>query len=156
MKEQKGSRKNAQTKSNKNIRIEFAGGDKCVNCGKSLKGIESTDVLRVAILTRSFPVCSDVCRDSVKGYIDKDKKLKKYMYLLILAAAVCVLIGAISSIQMFMSVALIISGLAFIFMPYPISRLETFQSTPVRTVKIICMVIGIFLAGFGAILIIFA
>ena len=143
--------------SSKNTKIEFAGGDSCVYCGKSIKDSESTVVVEAKVRTRSFPVCSETCQAAVEGYVEKDKKLKMYMYLIILAAAVCILIGAVSAnMQKLMYGGLAIAGLAFVFLPYPISTFETFQRSPIRTVTNICRIIGVFLIVFGFVLATFA
>lgn len=141
----------------KSAKVEFAGGDNCVYCGKSVKDSDNTVVVEARVHTRSFPVCSAACQNAVESYVEKDKKHKMYMYLIILAAAACILIGAVSAnMQKLMYVGLSIAGLAFVFLPYPISTFETFQRCPIRTATLICRIIGVFLVGFGIILSTFA
>lgn len=140
-----------------NSKVESAGGNTCVCCGKPVESGDCTVVVEARVHTRSFPVCSETCKSDVEDFVEKDKNLKKYMYLMILAAAVCILISAVtSSMQLLMYGGLAIAGLAFIIFPYPITAFETFSRCPIRKVTVICRCIGVFLVLFGAVLAFFA
>ncbi|NLH00297.1 MAG: hypothetical protein GX488_00085 [Clostridiales bacterium] len=151
MKQQKRLPKKMPNKSTKNDKIEFAGGDRCVYCGNSVNG-NDTVIAKARVKTRSFPVCGLSCKEAAESYVENDKRLKKYMYLLILASAACILISSLSAGMSFlMNIGVVIAGAAFVFLPYPISMFETFQHTPIRRVVAVCRVIGVILISVGVI-----
>lgn len=153
----KGSKRPAKKAPGKGVKIEFAGGDRCVYCGSSVRDSDKTVVIPAKVRTRSFPVCSEACREGTEHYVTKDLKLKMYLYLLILAAAVCIILGALSAErQQLMYVGIGVAGAAFLAFPYPISIFETFQQTPIRTVTWISRGIGAALLLLSAVFLLFA
>ena len=157
MKGTKRPAKKAPVKDSKNTKVEFAGGDKCVYCGKPVTGSPKTVSVAGRITTKSFPLCSTACKDSADAYIAKDKKLKKYMYLMVLAAAACILVSALSTnLGMLMYLGLALSGVAFIVFPYPISMFETFQRRSIKSVILICRILGAVLIVLAAVFAVYA
>lgn len=157
MKGTKRPAKKTPVKGAKNAKVEFAGGDKCVYCGKPVSGSENTIAVAARVKTRSFPVCSASCKDAAEGYVEKDKKFKKYMYLMILAAAGCILASALlANMGVLMYLGLALAGAAFVFLPYPISMFETFQRRSIKAVILICRILGAVLIVLAAIFAVYA
>jgi len=157
MKGTKRPAKKTPVKNAKNTTAEFAGGDKCVYCGKPVNGSQKTVAVAGRITTKSFPLCSADCKDSAEAYIAKDKKLKKYMYLMVLAAAACILVSALlTNLGLLMYFGLALAGLAFILFPYPISMFETFQRRSIKAVTLICRILGTVLIILAAVFAVYA
>ena len=76
---------------------KFASGTKCVYCGKKLS-IEQENIY-AKVHTRSFPVCSDRCKENTEKYVKQDSKYKIYLYLLLIVCSIFILIGAFAGEQ---------------------------------------------------------
>lgn len=128
--------------------------ERCVYCGKAL----SEKVTRAKAHTREFDVCSEPCRDGVEAYIQKDKKYKFPMFLMILAGGVGFLISAMlghgTNGMLGAYLGQMIAGAAFLFFPYPIVSFETFFSVPIKSVTRICRILGAAFIVWGVILIV--
>jgi predicted nucleic acid-binding Zn ribbon protein len=126
----------------------IAGGNKCVNCGKAVTDYEAPYYAMVT--TRKFPVCSKECQEMTLAYVEKDKKYKTYLYLIMFFAAIGVFIGAIFSENPYIVYPCVaLTGLAFLLFPYPIYSFDTFLKTPIKTVTLIFRIIGIILICLG-------
>ena len=128
---------------------------KCVYCGKTLP----EKPLRAKVHTRTFEVCSEACRGQTERYVKQDKKWKLPMYLMIFFGGTGFLLSAIlGSGRYGMTGAYagqVLAGLAFLLLPYPIASFETFHAMSIRAVTILCRVIGLVFAIWGAVLLIF-
>ena len=102
---------------------------KCVYCGNEL-GHKYKWAMAV---TRSFKVCNDECKAALESYIQKDKKRKTAMFMLIFVACVIYIITQLFSIQ---------NLLSFFFLPYPFISFETFYKVNIKKTVKICKVIG--------------
>lgn len=126
--------------------------DSCIYCGKSVdpETCRYTEVIR----TRRFPVCSESCAAAAETYVRADKKGKTWMYLALFACSITVLIAALMGQRTgwLYDIAILLAGAAFLLLPYPISTFETFQSFPIKRVKLLCRVLGCAFILFAAIL----
>jgi len=121
----------------------------CVYCGGNLP----EKPLRVRVKETTFHVCSIECQSAAERYLALDKRFKLPLYIVIFAAAVVILITAISDGTMFYShIMQIVVGAAFFIWPYPVSVFTTFQNSPIRFIVRVTRVVGSFLAVFGIIL----
>ena len=119
----------------------IAPGDRCVYCGKALSP-ESGQWL-VTVRTRSFPVCSDECREQADAYVQADRKNKKFLYLVLFLCAIAILIGSVvHDPSLFLYPAISLAGLGLILFPYPITSFETFFGCPIRRVVFISRILG--------------
>ena len=125
----------------------------CVYCGRVLpeKPVE------VKVKTTTFNVCSDECRLETERYLALDKRFKLPLYIVIMAAAIVTLIIAISGGNMNYSYIMQVAvGIAFVIWPYPVSIFTTFQNNSIQFIVKVTRVVGIILAVFGAILLLFS
>ena len=113
---------------------------KCVYCGNEL-GHKYKWAMAV---TRSFKVCNDECKAALESYIQKDKKRKTAMFMLIFVACVIYIITQLFSIQnlLLLSCSQMLGGIAFFFLPYPFISFETFYKVNIKKTVKICKVIG--------------
>ena len=119
----------------------IAPGDRCVYCGKALS--PEFGQLFVTARTRSFPVCSEECRELADEYVLADRKKKKFLYLILFLCSIAILIGSVlhdPSLLIYPAIGL--AGLGMILFPYPITSFETFFACPMRRVVLICRVLG--------------
>ena len=95
-------------------------------------------------VTRSFKVCNDECKAALESYIQKDKKRKTAMFMLIFVACVIYIITQLFSIQnlLLLSCSQMLGGIAFFFLPYPFISFETFYKVNIKKTVKICKVIG--------------
>ena len=95
-------------------------------------------------VTRSFKVCNDECKADLESYIQKDKKRKTAMFMLIFVACVIYIITQLFSIQnlLLLSCSQMLGGIAFFFLPYPFISFETFYKVNIKKTVKICKVIG--------------
>lgn len=122
---------------------------KCVYCGKEL-GHKFTWALAV---TRSFKVCDQECKEALGNYINKDKKYKTVMFMLIFAACIIYMVTLIFNIKSLLlwSISQLLGGIAFFFMPYPFVSFETFYRVNIKKTVRVCKIIGAFLMITGVI-----
>lgn len=132
-------------------RIKETTMDKCVYCGRDLPENPPT----IKVKETDFEVCGEACKQAGEKYLARDKKLKLPLYLIILAAAVVIILTAVTRASMVgANVMQIVVGLAFILLPYPIANFTTFQSVPVRRVVLITRIIGVVLALWGIVVLV--
>lgn len=123
---------------------------KCVYCGKEL-GHKFTWAMAV---TRSFKVCDEECKKALGEYIEKDKKRKTAMFMLIFVACIIYIVTQIFNIEarlLLWSVSQLLGGIAFFFMPYPFISFETFYRVNIKKTVRVCKTIGAFLMTTGVI-----
>jgi len=122
--------------------------DRCVYCGKALSP-ESGQLL-VTVRTRSFPVCSEECRENADAYVRADRKNKTFLYLILFLSSIAILIGSVlHDPSLFLYPAVCLAGLGLILFPYPITSFETFFGCPMRRVVLICRILGTVLILLG-------
>lgn len=115
----------------------------CVYCGNKLE----YKTYWARAVTRNFKVCCPDCKKKMERYVEKDKKYKTLMYLMIFFAGVLYLIsytfgkGAVKYIPGY--IAQLICGVAFVVFPYPIISFETFYRIPIKKTLIISRVVGV-------------
>lgn len=122
----------------------------CVYCGKELP----EKPYKAKAHTRSFAVCSEDCKQKTETYVQKDKKWKTLMYLLIFVGGIGFLLSAIFGGDNMLGayIGQVIGGLAFLLLPYPITSFETFHAMSIRGVTRLCRVIGAVLTVWGIVL----
>ena len=76
--------------------------------------------------------------------LEKDKKRKTAMFMLIFVACVIYIITQLFSIQnlLLLSCSQMLGGIAFFFLPYPFISFETFYKVNIKKTVKICKVIG--------------
>lgn len=120
----------------------------CVYCGKNLENGKAP--FRAKAITRDFPVCSETCKEATEAYVEKDKKLKVFLYLVLFFAAIGIFIGAIfGENPKIYCPCVMAAGLAFIFFPYPISSFETFLDNSIKSVTRLTRLIGLIVFAAG-------
>jgi len=127
---------------------------KCVYCGNEL----SDNVFKAKAHTRYFDVCGNRCKRDMGTYLEKDKKWKQVMYLMIFAGGIGFLISALLGKGQYGMLGAylgqIVGGAAFFLFPYPIASFETFESVSIKRVVLICRILGVFLMVWGLVLVI--
>jgi len=127
---------------------------KCVNCGREIEG----EPHKAKAHTRYFDICGNQCKKELEVYLEKDKRFKLPMFLMILAGGLGFLVSALFGKGQYMMlgayIGQVVGGIAFLLLPYPILSFETFLTVPVKKVTMVCRIIGVFLAGFGMLLLI--
>ena len=80
----------------------------------------------------------------IQQNIQKDKKRKTAMFMLIFVACVIYIITQLFSIQnlLLLSCSQMLGGIAFFFLPYPFISFETFYKVNIKKTVKICKVIG--------------
>lgn len=126
--------------------------EKCVYCGKNL----ALENIFAKAHTREFGVCSNNCKSKTEDYVQKDKKYKLSMFLLILLGGLgfmaSILFGNGENNMMLAYLGQILAGIAFLLFPYPIVSFETFFTTPIKKIIVISKVVGIFFIVWGIVL----
>ena len=123
--------------------------DKCIYCGKNLLNVPEDERLYEKAITRYFPVCSDTCAKGVAKYVSDDKKHKTHFYWLLIICALLTTVGAIENIPIVAFIGVTIFGIAFTFLPYPITAFETFTNSPIKRTLMIIRIIGIIILCAG-------
>lgn len=127
--------------------------EKCVYCGKRL----TQDSIKAKAHTRSFDVCDSDCKAGMEEYINKDKKYKTWMFLMIFIGGIGFLLSALfgknANSMLGAYLGQILGGAAFLFLPYPILSFETFHSVPIKRVVLISRITGGILVLWGIILV---
>ncbi len=127
---------------------KYASGTKCVYCGKKL--LIEQDNIYAKVHTRSFPVCSDRCKENTEKYVKQDSKYKIYLYLLLIVCSIFILIGAFAGEQpLIVFPGLAIGGLGLLLFPYPITSFETFLGTSIKFVTNLTRIIGVIIIVAG-------
>ncbi|MDO4269679.1 MAG: hypothetical protein Q4C72_02025 [Eubacteriales bacterium] len=121
--------------------------EKCVYCGRELP----EKPLKAKAHTRSFNVCSEECRARTEEYVQKDKRFKTAMYLLIFVGGLGFLGSAFfgGNGPLYMLAAYIgqlVAGLAFLLLPYPVISFESFHAVSIRGVTRLSRIIGALLS----------
>lgn len=125
-----------------------AHGRKCVYCGKAVP--EYNAPFYATAITREFPVCSEACKAGVEDYVERDRKFKPVLYILMFFGSIGVFIGAIfGEHPMIVYPCIALIGAAMLIFPYSIYSFETFLGTPIKTVTLLMRLIGIVILGVG-------
>lgn len=127
--------------------------EKCVYCGKNLP----EKPLKAKVHTRWFDTCGEQCRTQTELYVKKDKRFKTAMYLLVLAGGLgfvgsAFLGGAGPESMLGAYIGQLLAGLAFLFLPYPVSSFESFHAMSIRGVMRLSRIIGAALSGSAVVL----
>lgn len=127
--------------------------DKCVYCGKDLP----EKPWKAMVHTRSFETCCEYCCAQTELYVQKDKRFKTLMYLLILAGGLgfvgSAFFGGTGSFSMLGAyIGQLIAGLAFLLLPYPVTSFESFHAMSIRGVTRLSRIIGALLTVSAVIL----
>ncbi|MDO4312065.1 MAG: hypothetical protein Q4C52_03160 [Eubacteriales bacterium] len=115
----------------------------CVYCGSEL----GYKTYWARAVTRNFKVCCPECKQKMEQYVEKDKKYKTLMYLMIFFAGISYLLsytfghGLVKNVPGY--IAQLICGIAFAVFPYPIISFETFYKIPIRKTVMVCRVVGV-------------
>jgi len=128
---------------------------KCIYCGGELPQI----AVKAKAHTRYYDVCSNECGDKLHIYIEKDKKYKLPMFLIIFVGGAGFLISALfgqgDKAMSFAYIGQILAGFAFLLLPFPILFFETFHSVAIKKVTLISRIIGVFFIIWGMVLSVF-
>lgn len=120
----------------------------CVYCGTSLEG----EAYHVQVKSTDYEVCSAECKAAGEKYLERDKRFKLPLFLVIAAAAVAIILAALSEKNTTGAYIMqILVGLAFVALPYPVMNFSTFKNCSIKRTTLITRIIGAFLAVFGAI-----
>lgn len=128
--------------------------ERCVYCGKELP----EKPYKAKVHTRSFNVCCEKCKTKTEEYVTRDKRFKTAMYLLIFLGGIGFLVSAMFGSGEYSMIGAyvgqVIAGLAFLFLPYPITSFETFHNMSIKGVTLLCRIIGVVLTVWGIILLV--
>lgn len=122
-------------------------GENCVYCGKPLGDAP----LRAKVHTRAFGVCCEACREQTEAYVQRDKRFKTALYLLVFVGGLGFLISAFLGedrpLHMVGAyIGQLVAGLAFLAFPYPVTSFESFHNMSIRSVTRLTRVIGLALS----------
>ena len=132
-----------------------ANGRKCVYCGKPVS--EYNAPFYATAITREFPVCSEACKAGVEAYVEKDRKFKPVLYVLMFFGSIGVFIGAIfGEHPMIVYPCITLIGAAMAIFPYPIYSFETFLGTSIKTVTLLMRLIGVVIFGVGVFFLVYS
>lgn len=121
--------------------------ENCVYCGRPL----CAQPVLARVHTRSFGVCSEECRARTEEYVQKDKRFKTVLYLLVFAGGIGFVISAFLGEDrplhmLWAYIGQFVAGAAFIAFPYPISSFESFHAMSIRGVTRLTRLIGLVLS----------
>lgn len=125
---------------------------KCVYCGKDLP----EKPFKAKVHTRSFQVCCEDCKVKTEEYVACDKRYKTIMYMMIFLGGIGFIASAVfaggEKHMLGAYIGQIVAGLAFFFLPYPITSFESFNYMSIKSVTLLCRIIGVVLFIWGIVL----
>jgi hypothetical protein len=121
----------------------------CVWCGKPLDP-DTHKRHYMEISKRFYPVCDEDCEQEVRGFVEKDRKYKPVIYIVLFFAVIVMFFASFAEWRdIVIAPSLIVCALAFILFPYPFSNPDTFTILPMRRSRVASRIVGAVLLAVG-------